>query len=154
MASPKVICWNSSGLRASAKSTPVKIAFFDKEFPKGNFAIAAFVETHHKNEDDFPDEIKEYLVTHHLLHTPTPPGQTQSGIIVLINKEYEIKDNKDIIPGRLMNIKIVHVSTRKDHNLSFFYGPRWSNMNKMEITFFGRKNIILAQNCTKTLRLF
>ena len=47
MMGQKIICWNSAGIRASADSTPLKLAFFDKEFPNANFDIAAFVETHH-----------------------------------------------------------------------------------------------------------
>ena len=102
MACNKVVCWNSAGIRASANSTAKKFAFLDKEFPKANFAIAALIETHHKNEDDFPDEFKEYRVTHHLIHTPTNI-ETHGGIIVFINKIYDITDEKVIIPGRIGN---------------------------------------------------
>ena len=54
MAVPKVICWNSAGLRASTVTTPKKMAFFDSQFPNANFAIAAFIETHHKSEQEIP----------------------------------------------------------------------------------------------------
>ena len=132
MASQKVICWNSAGIRASANSTAKKFAFLDKEFPNAGFAIAALIETHHKSEDDFPDEFKEYKVTHHLIHTPTHV-ETHGGIIVFISKLYDITDQKVIIPGRLLNIKIIHKDTKREHNLSLFYGPRWNNMRKEEI---------------------
>ena len=56
MAATRVILWNSAGLRASAAQTQEKLIFFDKEFPGGKFDIATFVETHHKNEDDLPDQ--------------------------------------------------------------------------------------------------
>ena len=122
-------------MRASANSTPEKLAFFDQVFPNANFSIAAFVETHHANEDDIPDEIKQYTTTHHLLHTPTPSTETHSGIIVLVSKEYEIKNKTDIIPGRLLNITLVHQATKMEHNLSVFYGyARWNNMRNDEIT--------------------
>ena len=119
-ASPKVVCWNSAGIKASANSTSKKIAFFDKEFPEGKFAIAAFIETHHKSEDDFPEEFKEYKVTHHLLHTPTH-NETHGGIILFINKEYEIISQNEVIPGRLLNVKFN--KNKKEYNLSLFYGP-------------------------------
>ena len=64
--------WNSVGLRSSGDSTDQKIAFFDKEYPQAKFSVAAFLETHHKDEDDFPDLINEYMVTHHCIHTLTP----------------------------------------------------------------------------------
>ena len=100
MASLRIVCWNSAGLRASAESTPNKIAFFDNKYPNGNFGIAAFVETHHKDESEIPDEIKQYMTTHHLLHTPTPAGETHNGIIVLISKQYSILSKEILIEGR------------------------------------------------------
>ena len=71
MAFPKVTCWNSAGIRAGANSTPKKIVFFDKEFPQANFAIAAFLETHHKNDEDIPDYFHSLQNTQHIIHTPT-----------------------------------------------------------------------------------
>ena len=134
MASSKVICWNSSGIWASAASTDEKIAFFDNAFPEGKFAIAAFVETHHKDEHDFPQDMKEYGVTHHILHTPTDNTETHGGIIVLISKEYDIISQKVYIPGRLINIKCIYNITKKEHNISVFYGPIWHKMKKNDIT--------------------
>ena len=68
-------------------------------------------------KDDFPDEFKEYMVTHHLIHTPTPPDHTHSGIIVFVSKEYEIISDTGTIPGRLMNIAISHTPTKTEYNL-------------------------------------
>ena len=63
MAGLHVVMWNSGGLRAAALSTAQKLGFFDKEFPEANFSVAAFLETSHKDEDDFPDLINEYRTT-------------------------------------------------------------------------------------------
>ena len=104
MASQKIICWNSGGLRATANSTPEKMTFFDKEFPDANFSIAAFVETHHKSLEDLSDDFLEYQNTHHLLHTPTN-NETHAGIALLLSKNYELISQEEIIPGRLLNVK-------------------------------------------------
>ena len=66
-----------------------KKAFFAKEFPEANFSVAAFLETHHKNEDDFPDVINEYCTHHHCIHAPTPPDNKHNDIILLVNKQYD-----------------------------------------------------------------
>ena len=87
MAGLKVVVWNSGGLRAAAPSTAQKMIFFDQEFPEANFSVAAFLETHHKDEDDFPDLINEYRTHHHCIHAPTPSDNTHSGIILLVNKQ-------------------------------------------------------------------
>ena len=54
MAGLNVVIWNCGGLRAAANSKAQKMDFFVKEFPKANFSVASFLETHDKNEDDFP----------------------------------------------------------------------------------------------------
>ena len=134
MAAPKIVMWNCGGIRAPTKSTPDKTAFFDKEYPKANFDIAAFVETHHRNEEEIPDLIKEYTITHHLIHTPTPPNCTHAGIIVLIRKGYDITQKETIIPGRLINIHLTHSTTKLEYNLSIFYGTTEQNATAEETT--------------------
>ena len=109
------------------------MAFFDTQFPNANFAIAAFIETHHKSELEFPDEIREYMVTHHLIHTPTQPGETHNGIIVLVNKDYDILNTNEVIPGTLLNLHIQHTTSKTKYNLSAFYGPRWTKLQKTDI---------------------
>lgn len=128
----KVVCWNSAGIRSGANSTAMKLAFFDQQFSNGNFAIAAFIETHHKNATDLPVEFKEYEKTHHLIHSPTK-NETHGGVLAFISKNYDIITQNEIIPGRLLNIKFSDKSTGKVHNLSIFYGPQWKNMKKDEI---------------------
>ena len=121
MARLNVVMWNSGGLRAAAGTTDHKMAFFDKEFFQADFSIAAFLETHHKNEDDFPDLINEYIVIHHNVHTPTPPDHTHSGIIVFVDLQYEILHIDISIPGRMLNVRLVHRATQHAYNLAVYY---------------------------------
>ena len=114
MAGLHVVMWNSGGLRAAADSTAQKMAFFDKEFPNANFSVAAFLETNHKNEDDFPDLINEYALNHHCIHALTPPKHKHSGIIILVNKQYDILHSKVKMPGRMVNLKLIHVVTNHE----------------------------------------
>ena len=122
MTSRKIICWNSAGIRASGKTTPMKVAFFEKEFPDANFNIAAFLETHHKDPDDFPVVFKEFEKTHHLIHTPTV-SETHGGIIVFVSRNNDIVAQNEVIPGRLLNVKFTDKASSESYNLSIFYGP-------------------------------
>ena len=124
MASRKIVCWNSAGIRATGKNTPMKITFFEKEFPNANFNVAAFLETHHKDTDDFPVVFKEFERTHHLFHTPTL-SETHGGIVVFVSRNNDIIDHKELIPGRLLNIKFADRFSGEQLNLSIFYGPQW-----------------------------
>ena len=130
MGSQKIILWNCAGLRASASSTPAKFSFFDSQFSNANFTIAAFVETHHKDDQDFSRDLGQFQQTHNILHSPVK-DETHSGIIILIHREYEIVDFREAMPGRLFNVKIKKMD--KTFNLSVFYGPQWGKMRKEEV---------------------
>ncbi len=125
MGSNKVILWNSAGLRASADSTPAKFSFFDSQFANGKFDIAAFVETHHKDDQDFSQDLGQYQQTHHILHSPVK-NETHSGIIILVSKEYAIINHTEPLPGRIFNVKLKKIE--KSLSLTVFYGPQWGKM--------------------------
>ena len=132
MTSRKIVCWNSAGIRASGRNTPMKVAFFEKEFPNANFNVAAFIETHHKDVDDFPVVFKEYERTHHLIHTPTL-SETHGGIVVFVGRNNDIIDHSELIPGRLLNIKFTDKINSESFNLSIFYGPQWKKKKKEDV---------------------
>ena len=123
--------WNCAGLRAGATSTPAKFGFFDSQFPNANFSIAAFVETHHKDDGDFCQDLGQFQQTHNILHSPVS-GETHSGLIILVSREYEIVEYTDSLPGRLFNAKLKKLN--KTLNLSVFYGPQWGRMKKEEVS--------------------
>ena len=133
MAGLKIVLWNSGGLCATTPSTPLKMGFYDKEFPNANFTVAAFVETHHKTENDFPDLIQDYALHNHVIHSPRTPEQTHTGIIVLISEAYDILQSKTIIPGRMINVIFIHNLTGHEYNLSVYYGYRLANLRKADI---------------------
>ena len=66
---------HSGDLPVATHSTNHKMDFLDKVFPQIN---TAFMETHHKNEEDFPSLIKEYIIKHYCIHAPTPTEHTQN----------------------------------------------------------------------------
>ena len=134
----KCVLWNSSGLRASANSTPHKMGFFDKTFPNASFDVAAFVETHHKNEDDFPSLIHEYKVTHQVIHAPTPETHTHSGIILLIRKTFEVISSDIIMPGRILNVHIQQKIDKQTYNLTIYYGIRTEKATKLDMEEIGK----------------
>lgn len=122
--------WNSAGFRASTGSTSAKFSFLDKQYPNANFAIAALVETHHKNNLDYSQDLGQYHQTHHILHSAVQ-NETHSGVIVIVRKDFEIVRQSEVIPGRLLNIKLKKLNTTL--SLSVFYGPQWAKMKKEDI---------------------
>ena len=101
MSNFKGFAWNCGGLRCSATNSRKKVMFFEKEF-KNDFDVFFFVETHHKSEEEIPEQLLRYKSTHHIIHSPCAPRETHSGIIGLLSNEYEIANSKELIQGRLL----------------------------------------------------
>ena len=130
MGSNRVFCWNGAGLRAGTGSTKSKMDFLNKEIGDGDFGVLALVETHHRGEDDFPEEIKFHQRTHQLVHSPALAGDSHAGIIVIIANNFEVGDVNEVLPGRLINIKLLNKGDGSGVSLSVFYGPMWRKMNR------------------------
>ena len=138
MATIKGYTWNCGGLRANATASRSKAIFFEKEF--GNkFDCFFFVETHHKTMEEIPEEILRYDNTHHIIDSPTGEEETHAGIIGLISKDYEIISKKDIIQGRICNVKIRHQIEKSDHNITIVYMETNNHITKDKIQNIVRK---------------
>ena len=88
------------------------------------------METHHRTENEFPPEILRYKSTHQIVHSRVALGETYSGIIGLISNEYDIIDKKELIQGRILNMKIQHKTDKTRRNIAAVYLPTNNNLNK------------------------
>ena len=68
MATAKGIVWNCGGLTNNSSSSS-KALFFENTYGT-NFDFAVFLETHHKEKSNLPQELLRYEHTHHILHGP------------------------------------------------------------------------------------
>ena len=138
MASFKGFAWNCAGLRSSTALSRSKVMYFEKEF-KNDFDIFFFIETHHKTEDEIPDEILRYQSTHHIIHSAVADNETHTGIIGLISKDYDIMQTKHLIQGRILNIKIKHKTEQTKHNVSALYLDTNNHITKEKMQNIVRK---------------
>ena len=136
MSSLKIVLWNGSGIRASAQSTKQKLDFFAKEYTNYSFTVAAFVETHLKQGDVLPKQIKLFSTAYHIVNEPTPPNESHAGILVLIHKDFTITQSSVIQSGRILCIKIEHSTSRKIFNIVTVYGTPNQRMSKSDIDAF------------------
>ena len=51
--------------------------FFEKTF-KDDFDFFFFLETHHKDENDLPNELLRYQDSHHIVHSETNENDTHT----------------------------------------------------------------------------
>ncbi len=82
----KCFAWNCGGLRRNTASTLSKVMFFKKTFT--NFDFFFFLETHHKDVDDIPNELNRYQDSYHIVHSPCDVSDTHPGIIALLSKAF------------------------------------------------------------------
>ena len=66
MGSLRGFAWNCGGLRRGVSSTLSKVMYFEKTF-KNSFDFFFFLETHHKDENEIPNELMRYKDSHHII---------------------------------------------------------------------------------------
>ena len=122
MATLSINCWNCRGINARSPNTQLKMDFLETHFSSKPFDILALVETHHRDEDDFPELLKEYRLTHHFRHTPQQVSDTCGGIVVVISSIFNILNTTVPLPGRILTVTLQHSVTQEEYICTFYYG--------------------------------
>jgi len=122
MADLKLVSWNCQGLRLDSPQTFQKMYFLESQYPQHKFDVLALVETHHNYETDLPPIFNEYRVNHHIIHTPAPPSDPFSGIVVVLNAQFTVLSTDTHLAGRIVTIKFQHHVTEEEYILTVYYG--------------------------------
>ena len=129
MSGSKIFAWNCGGLRRNTASTPLKVGFIEKSFGT-DFDIFFFLETHHKDKNDIPNELLRYQNTHEIVQSEADQNETYSGIIGLIHKRYTITNSRNIIQGRILGISLYDNTSQSKYHISAVYLPTNQNLEK------------------------
>ena len=111
-----------SGLKRPESQHPIENGLFGDPLLLHPFDILGLVETHHCDEADFPELIRDYSLTHHLLHTPKSPTDTCGGIVVVISKIFQVLTATFPLPGRIITVTLQHSATHEEYVFTFYYG--------------------------------
>ena len=144
----KGFAWNCGGLRRGGPSTLSKVMFFEKSFPDFDFFF--FLETHHKDVNDIPNELNRYQDSYHIVHSACGVGDAHTGIIALISKSFRVAEVEHAMQGRILNIRIVESSSQTSYHISAVYLPTNQNLSKdvvKQIVRGLRKNEESQENC-------
>ena len=128
MGSLRGFAWNCGGLRRGAAATLSKVMYFEKNF-KNSFDFFFFLETHHKDKHEIPNELMRYEDTYHIRHSETNGQETHSGIIGLIRKEYQVSNVQHLIQGRILHLSITDSAKETTYPISVVYLPTNKNMD-------------------------
>ena len=134
----KAFAWNCGGLRRTTPSTLSKIMFFEKTF-KNDFDVFFFLETHHKDKNDLPNELLRYGDTHHIIHSEIGENDTHTGIIGLVQNTYTVSDIEHIIQGRILGLKLNDTTTKIIYRMSVVYLPTSQTLDMEAIQCIVRK---------------
>ena len=133
MGSLRGFSWNCGGLRRDSASTLSKVMYFENNF-KNSFDFFFFLETHHKDQNEIPNEFMRYQDTHHIVHSEIDDQDSHAGIIGLIRKHYTLSDIKHLIQGRVLYLSVSDPSRNTTHQISVVYLPTNKNLNLEMIT--------------------
>ena len=128
MGSLRGFAWNCGGLRRGAASTTSKIMYFENSF-KNKYDYFFFLETHHKDINEIPNELMRYEDTHDIVHSETDEGESHGGIIGLIKKEFQVNNVIEVMQGRILNLSLTERGNLKKHCISVVYLPTNQNLN-------------------------
>ena len=110
--------WNCGGLTSSVSHS--KATFFEKDF-KNDFDAAFFIETHHMSDTTIPPQLLRYQNTHTMVHSFVSPNEKYAGILGLIHNDFDVIECKDLLQGRILNIKLKRISDKSLYNISVIY---------------------------------
>ena len=140
MGNIKGFAWNCGGLRRHTASTYSKVMFFEKNF-MNDFDFFFFIETHHKDDNDIPNELLRYKDTHHIIHSQTDIHDTHTGIIGLIRNNYTVDENdiEELIQGRILRFKMTKPTSNICYRIAVVYFPTNKKITVEDTQLFARK---------------
>ena len=139
MGNIKGFAWNCGGLRRHTASTYSKVMFFEKNF-MNDFDFFFFIETHHKDDNDIPNELLRYKDTHHIIHSQTDIHDTHTGIIGLIRNNYTVDENdiEELIQGRILRFKMTKPTSNICYRIAVVYFPTNKKITVEDTQLFAR----------------
>ena len=116
MTEMKVAMWNCSGL-LSTSSASEKLDFLGAT---SSFDLIVLIETHHKHYVDISTFLHTYTTAYNIIHAEATAQDPYAGIVVLLDKSFDLTSSAELIPGRLINFKLKCGSEK--FNISVLYG--------------------------------
>ena len=103
--------WNPGGLGSSSKTIANQKINLIKDYLlyPNKLNVLVIVETHLKNEDDLPQQLKKFEHIYHIKQTKATISDTFAGIAVFINKKYEYLKMEVLIEGRLLYVQVKNI---------------------------------------------
>ena len=146
----KCALWNCSGILSSS-SAQDKLDFLASKFD-GSWDILVLVESHHRRLADIHHSLHTLSNKFRLIHTEASGDDPYAGIVVLINKKYDVLQQNVLIPGRLLNFEIG--TSKHKYNFTAVYGHTGHDVSRSKLSTFvdelarchrvGDRNILLG----------
>ena len=116
MAEMRVAMWNCSGLLSSSSASE-KLDFLGAS---SSFDLLVLIETHHKHFSDISTFLHTYTTSYTIIQTEATVQDPYAGIVILADKSFSLASSSELIPGRLINLKLT--CGFENFNISVVYG--------------------------------
>ena len=92
--------WNCNGLADNRKGS------YKSEYNNlQQIDVALFIETHAIDNENICQDIKDFGITHKIIHGFRSENDTYAGLTFVISKNYEITNQQEIDKGRIHKVR-------------------------------------------------
>ena len=92
----KLLTWNCNGLADNRKGSFIRSEYNNLQ----QIDITLFVETHAIDNEKLCQDIKDFEITHKVIHSFRSENDTYAGLTFVISKNYEVTDQHEIEKGK------------------------------------------------------
>ena len=89
-------------------------------------------ETHLNKDEDIPKKLLNYSHIYTVLSSHASEDDRGAGILMFINKTEEVVDKEEIIPGRLLFVKIKNKTSGLERNIFSFYAKSHAHSTEIK----------------------
>ena len=98
----KLLTWNCNDLADNRKESYIRSEYNNLQ----QIDITLFVETHAIDNEKICQDIKNFEITHKVIHSFRSEHDTYAGVTFVISKNYEVTDQNEIEKGRIYKVRL------------------------------------------------
>ena len=88
----------------------------------GDIGALALQETHCFSDDDLCQAVKDMAARYTLVHSPATGGDAFAGVMLVISREFEVVQERVMIAGRVVTVRVRNVVFGYEMDLLVVYG--------------------------------
>jgi exonuclease III len=150
----KFLTWNPNSLNSSVKRGKARKSpgprngeWLNDMLKKKERVVAVGIqETHCASDDELCPAVAEIRDRYHFVHSPAAQGDNYAGVCLVLSREYDVKEKKEPMPGRVLSVRAHSLQFKYDVNFVVVYGSQKGKVKCLE-----HVEEVLDDTCTTVL---